>query len=636
MRGYPDFRGDRLNSTRKPWASRHSTAGVIHLQHTAGSIDRPRTARRMTLMTELTGLSVALRGCVVWLAALSACSPSTGSAETPAAQPAHLTTPEVSRSSERYVPPSPPIGVNLAAVNYYATAIPFVDVWKMADPFQSTDAPQAAGSGRWDTGLAERIPRDAQGYPREAPVHVEGAVAPQVLRAAVVSLLYAGRYVVLYDGDGELDFPGVSASALHVVSRTPGRIELEVSSAPDQPLFLSIVRSARGDHVRNIRVILPGFEASYAQQPFHPHFLARLSGVGALRFMDWGATNQHPHARWSERTLPEGSQGGDRGVAYEHMLDLANRVDADAWLCVPHRADDAYVRALAQLIKTRLAPGRRAFIEYSNELWNAIFEQTRYVQQRGCETGLNKLGKYTGNCQDAGVRLWAGVKWNARRSAQIFRIFDDVFGKQSKRVTYVISGQAQNPHLNEVLLDSLADARINTAHTRADALAVAPYLGGSLALAHGAQVPQLLEQLQQLIPSEVSQPTQQSLAIARRHQLALIAYEAGQHLRVDTTRAEDAAALDTLIRTNRDPRMRSIYAHMFDAWYTHSDHGLLMLFNYAERPSKFGAWGLLEDQEQPDTAAPKYQAFIERLQHLQVEAILPKAEAPKPGSPRLD
>jgi len=640
-----------LNTTHKLWTNWPPAGGANNLQRTAGVTERSagatnrgdqaRTVREIVRAAYVEVMATARLSCVLWLAAMSGCSPSAGAADTRAAEahsePAHaVPQPQVDYklAPERYVSPSPPIGVNLAAVNYYATAIPFVDVWNMADPFQSTDAPNTQGSGRWDTGLADRIPRDAQGYPLEAPTHMADANAPQVLRAAVVSLLYAGRYVVLYDGDGELDFP---SSAVRVVSRTPGRIELEVPSAPEQTLFLSIVRSKRGDHVRNLRVILPGFEASYAQQPFHPHFLARLAGVGALRFMDWGATNQHAHARWSERTRPEGAQGGERGVAYEHMIDLANRVGADAWFCVPHRADDGYVRALAELIKTRLAPERRAFIEYSNELWNGIFEQTHYVQQRGCEAGLNKLGQYTGRCQDAGVRLWAGVKWNARRSGQIFHIFDDVFGKQSDRITHIIAGQAQNPHLNEVLLQALADARINTARTRADALAIAPYLGGALALARAMEVPQLLEQLEQLIPSEVSEPTQKNRSLAQHHHLELIAYEAGQHLRVDPSHAEDAGALSTLIRANRDPRMRSIYAHMFDAWYAHSDRGLLMLFNYAERPSKFGAWGLLEDQEQPDSAAPKYQAFIERLQHLKVDAILPDSQATHPpASPRLN
>jgi hypothetical protein len=83
---------------------------------------------------------------------------------------------------------------------------------------------------------------------------------------------------------------------------------------------------------------------------------------------------------------------------------------------------------------------------------------------------------------------------------------------------------------------------------------------------------------------------------------------------------EDRAFVNKLIAANRDPRMRSIYMHMLDAWYSASGNGLFMAFNFAETPSKFGMWGLLESQEQPMSAAPKYQAFFDRLQRLGTRA----------------
>jgi hypothetical protein len=342
--------------------------------------------------------------------------------------------------------------------------------------------------------------------------------------------------------------------------------------------------------------------------------------VGALRFMDWGATNNHPIASWSERTLPNRPQGGSRGVAYESMIELANRVGADAWFCVPHKADDHYVSELAKLIKTRLDPKLRAYIEYSNELWNGIFEQAQWVKEQGCRAGLNKLGRYSGSCDDDGARHWAGVKWNARRSGQIFQIFDTIFAGEEQRVTHVLAGQAQNVHLNEILLESFADRAINSAHTAADVFAIAPYLGGELAselVEHGRRAidpTAMLDRLDALIAPEVSEPTRQNRELATRNGLHLVAYEGGQHLVAYGEAANDSAFVSKLIAANRHPRMRSIYAHMLDAWYSQSHDGLLMLFNYVETPNKYGVWGLLESQEQSMSEAPKYQAFFDRLQ----------------------
>lgn len=534
--------------------------------------------------------------------------------------------------------PRVPLGINLSAVTYFATSIPFVDVMKMADPFLSTNAP--GSPDKWDTEVAGKIPRDEDGYyPLELPVRVPGVAAPQIVRASVVAAQYPGRYTVLYDGDGELDFP---ASPVSVASRAPGRIEIDLQAEKDRTLFISIVRSNRADHVRNIRVIMPGYERTYAKQVFHPTFLGRMSGVGAVRFMDWGNTNNNPLQHWSERTRMSTPQAGPRGVAIEYMIDLANRLGAGAWFCVPHRADDQYVEEFAKLIKAKLDPKHRIYIEYSNELWNGIFEQAKWVEQQGCKIGLNKLGQYSGSCQEDGPRYWAGVKWNARRSGEIFKIFDKVFAGESQRLTRVLAGQAQNEHLNEVLLESFASAAINPARGKADALAVAPYIGGQLAAEVAEQgktasisVRELLDRMEKLIGPELSETTAHNRKIAEKHGMRLVAYEGGQHLVAYGPASNDRAFIDKLIAANRDPRMRSIYMRMLDAWYAQSGNGLFMAFNYVETPNKFGVWGLLEHQEQSMSEAPKYQAFFDRLQRLATPAPAPPApQSPPAAQPR--
>lgn len=577
--------------------------------------------------------------------------PQAATTSTPAASPTTSpSTPkpvptEPAAGARGFVQPRVPLGLNLSGVNYYATAQPFVDLMRMADPFLSTNATFAADN-RWDTELADRIPRDPNGYPLELPFTVPGTSAPQIVRASVAATIYPGRYTLLYDGDGEIEFP---ASPVTVVGSAPGRIELEVQALPDRTIFVAIRRSRRGDHVRNMRLLLPGFADTHARQVFHPTFLARLQGASTLRFMDWGQTNNSTLERWSERPTPAQSQGTRTGVALETMIALANHTDSDAWFCVPHRADDAYIEQMAKLIADTLEPERRVYIEYSNELWNNIFEQTSWAAQRGCATGLNKLGAYAGSCEQAGSRYWAGIKWQARRSAQIFRTFERVFAERAGRLVRVIAGQAQNAHLNETLLESLEDPAINPQRSRADVLAIAPYAGGGVAgqlveegTQHSVNAPQILDRVERDIPPAVRDTARAAKQLAERHRLGLVAYEGGQHLVAHGEAANDERFVQKLIEANRLPRMGAIYQRMLDAWYEASGGGLMMLFNTTEAPSKFGAWGLLENQEQRVESAPKYQAFAERVRSFKNKAagatlesggsIAPTGATPQPST----
>jgi hypothetical protein len=63
------------------------------------------------------------------------------------------------------------------------------------------------------------------------------------------------------------------------------------------------------------------------------------------------------------------------GVALEHIVGLANTLGASPWINVHHLADDAYVAALATLLKASLRPDLTLYVEHSNEVWNAAFPQ---------------------------------------------------------------------------------------------------------------------------------------------------------------------------------------------------------------------------------------------------------------------
>jgi hypothetical protein len=50
---------------------------------------------------------------------------------------------------------------------------------------------------------------------------------------------------------------------------------------------VTIARTNPANPLRNVRVIMPGFEATDAASPFHPALLNWLRGFSVLRFMDW-------------------------------------------------------------------------------------------------------------------------------------------------------------------------------------------------------------------------------------------------------------------------------------------------------------------------------------------------------------
>src|SRR5207244_9294680 len=106
----------------------------------------------------------------------------------------------------------------------------------------------------------------------------------------------------------------------------PPRWRVEIKLVPDNiGLYVKIVSSSAADHVRNIRVLMPGTESTYQTQPFNPAFLAKIAPFTTLRFMEWNNMNTNTETRWANRrptTYYSESASGhlpNRGTAYEHL-----------------------------------------------------------------------------------------------------------------------------------------------------------------------------------------------------------------------------------------------------------------------------------------------------------------------------
>lgn len=488
------------------------------------------------------------------------------------------------------------IGINLDMVADWAPAWVFVDVFKHARPWIA-QLPNSMSV--WDTGTA--IVTDRHGWPLLKP----GQAAATLMLREIGGHYPGGVYTCFYEGKGALEF-GMDAKLLE---SQPGQASLLVT--PSQAgIFFKINQSDPADPIRNVRLVMPGFESSYEQQPFHPLFLERLSSFQTLRFMNWGRINETPLSSWKQRPTPRTyTQATTRGVAFEHMTQLVNQLDAHAWINIPHLADDEFVRNTARLWATQMEPGRKLYVEYSNEVWNSIFPQALWAEAQGVAQGL------------AGDSFQARLHFYAKRSTEVFQIFRQTFdalGGSKPELVCVLGAQYGNPWTSQVLLD------FGTSSQHADALAIAPYFGidlGSPAnlwtvLAMGTE--QIIDACRAEIEGPLAERIGQHAAIAASKGVELISYEGGQHL-VGFSGMEFVPALtQKFVDANRHPGMYDLYTELVETWRQRGGQDFVA-YSFCRTFGTYGSWGSLERQDQPTAQAHKYRALLDLAQSLALD-----------------
>ena len=336
---------------------------------------------------------------------------------------------------------------------------------------------------------------------------------------------------------------------------------------------------------------------------FNRAYLALLKPYKSLRFMDWGLTNESQLSELGARPKPgDFTYAGPAGVPLEIMIDLANRLNADPWFNVPTRADDGYVRGMAEVVNRCLAPGLVPSLEYSNETWNGTFEQFTYVQDEGRRLGLDEGDAFTG-----------GLRYTAHRSLEIWDIWDRVF--TSRRYRRVLASQSANTFTGETQLSYRRASGEPMAGERADAYAIAPYFTvpglddpEQLGALRGLGADQLLDRASADVDGRIRDELAANVELARRFDVELVAYEGGQHLVGAAGNQDDNALTRNLIAANRRARIGSIYDRYLDLWNRVAG-GAFNHFTDVTIPSKFGSWGSVEFLRQRAASAPKRRAL---------------------------
>jgi hypothetical protein len=500
-----------------------------------------------------------------------------GAAPGPAAEPA-APRPVAPRDAGDH--PSP-LGVNLAALHYWSGQMVFADLFRQASRWYREDLTTWA----WDSGPPLAL--DEHGW--VASLQPNQAASVLIARGPN-ALLPEGLYELRYDGQGTL----TATANAKVVASAPGRLTLEVAQSTTAGIQLRLMATNAADPLRNIRLYPPGIDPD-AAPTFHPQFLELLANFRAIRFMDWQRTNGSTVDEWSDRTLPtDAVQTGETGVALEYMLELVNTLDCDAWFCMPHLATDAYVVAFAEAVRSRLEPGRRVFVEYSNELWNGGFTQAAYAAAQGATLGLS------------GSAFQNQLRFGSRRAVEMFALWRRVFASDPSRVVCVLAGQSVNPWTGQVILD------FEDAFRSADAYAIAPYFGGRLGSPQEAPAVLALtpEEWEARLWDDIEDTftaIAENVALAEERGLPLVAYEGGQHLVGTGGMQENAALTQLFVETNRSAVMGALYERYLAEWRASGAHEMF-LWNLADEPSKFGSWGLLERSTQPPAQSPKFRS----------------------------
>jgi hypothetical protein len=497
-----------------------------------------------------------------------------------------------------------PLGTNLDAINDWSSSFPFVDAMKRSREWISST------EGQWD---------DQRPFALDNSGWVRSLQKGQLARSLVfwdAGHYPSGDYVALYEGSADLTWDVQGGVSL----KKPGREVVKVDSKGNLALLVSGIPKP-ASYPKNVRLIMPGgvcsndvvrycddktpcrsggkcepFEKNYATQIFHPKFLEKVAPFSTVRFMDWMKTNESKEQKWQDRPLPSDARFRE-GVPLEIMVALANRLSQNPWFNIPHAADDDYVRHFATYVRDNLRPELKAYVEYSNEVWNGMFPQAAYATEQGKKL---KLGESNWDAQ---------YRFYAKRTTAVHKIWESVFKGQQKRVVRVLAAQAANSGVAVAQLEYL-----DTRH-HVDALAIAPYFGGEYGDPkeekrwENASVTDVIDDLRKRSLPATFEMTKVHAEIAAKFNVELVAYEGGESF-AGIAGTENNEKLNKLFDSvGRDPRIKEIYMEYLAGWKKNGGK-LFVHFTDCFTPGKFGRWGALEYLEQPRASAPKYDGLL--------------------------
>lgn len=490
----------------------------------------------------------------------------------------------------------PAIGMNLEwqELQKWSRTIPFNNLLKIADPFRDAST------------------YDVNGYPLSG--------FPSTSDVYIGENLPVGSYKVRWDGQGNFTINvGGQVNTFSGSCPTDGH-DIMISN-PLASVSIQINSTNSADHLRNMRMYLPGYDDQSPNQ-FNDCYLDLFkSPIDVVRTMWWAMVPSSTIQNWDDRpTLTDYSYGGDddsiyHGAAYEHMIDLANETSSDLWICIPVMANDNFVSQLAMLIRTRLNHNLNVYVEYSNEsTWNYWFEY--HNSQSLVDVGL--VG-YPGDDGD----IYVQHKY-AARTIQILEIFDNVFTNEQDRLIGVLGCQFGYFAPTADMVDAIQWLdKLNLI----DAFAIAPYVGESeLVTNHWPDMNAIFDAMDQFavdmmngnaLPGPSNDKGDSITAFydfAETHQKRVLAYESGQHF-VTTGIGGIGGNLtgEQVAAVNNHARMYQWYQIYANAWYSQSITATNVFYTSSAPCSSElqSCFGMVTSCDQPLEDAHKFRGLLD-------------------------
>jgi hypothetical protein len=285
---------------------------------------------------------------------------------------------------------------------------------------------------------------DANGYPTEDFV-VNLWNGPK---------LDAGTYTIAFDG------PDSTAISF---DRGGGVLTKQAATAENNEVYtfdvpagakganLALKFTNTGGQVKDLHVMQPGTAVG---DSWKPGYVAQLQSLHpqTLRMMDIVKANSNNSLNWSDRPEKTDANYAAKGVDWESLIELCNKVDANIWVCIPVSANDDYIKQLASLLKTKLNPNLKVYVELANEVWSSgTFAGMRNKAAAEADVAGNAGSnlKYDGSGDH---QKWA-ERFYARREMQISDLFKSVWTSNfngttpqanptNPRVRVILGGQA--------------------------------------------------------------------------------------------------------------------------------------------------------------------------------------------------
>lgn len=487
---------------------------------------------------------------------------------------------------------NPSLAVNLEGISDWSTQHPFINAAKYARPWLGHL------EGRWGGISNEQLRAtghvNERGWPVGMPDNTTKLTSvvftnqPQELRST------RGRYRLTYEGDVDIGVGG----AARTISQKTGEIWFEYPENTRQLVAIDLTRINPADPLSRLDIVHEdNILAHEVGAIFNPNWLKHIKDFRVLRMMGWMGTNNSDVQTWDQMPTT-GDYSYTLGVPTEVMTELANLIGIDPWFTLPHMSDDMLARKFASVVKATLNPKLKAYVEYSNEVWNFQFEQARWADAQAKQLWGNAAGG------DAWIQF-AGL-----RAAQIAQIFSEEFAETAEaRLVNVVSVHTAWTDLADAQLAGRLLQRVS-AHKPSevfDAYAVTGYLRPDFAdentgdilrqwLSEGGK-DYAFDQIDQTIRATRLKnltgdfwPTH--FDRAQKHDLALIMYEGGTHVILPYNEPKDDQLIELLKEFNYSPQMVRLYDEAMQAW---EDNGgrLFNAFVDVSQPSRYGSWGHL-------------------------------------------